>query len=85
VVPAAPRGTEKNHEYISQDSQSPGRDLNKETPEYGAGLLNIQPQRSIFRFIQHFFRWEKGDIKALTQNNSNYLTNITYNILSCTS
>jgi hypothetical protein len=41
-----PGGTEENHENLSQDSRSPGRDLNQEHPEYKAGVLPTQPRRS---------------------------------------
>jgi hypothetical protein len=36
ILPVLLRKTIKN---VSQDSQSPGRDLNKGTPEYKAGVL----------------------------------------------
>jgi hypothetical protein len=32
-------GTGEGHENISQDSRSPGQDLNPEPPEYEAGVL----------------------------------------------
>jgi hypothetical protein len=35
------RGNEENHEKASQDSWSPGRDLNMEPPEYETGVLTI--------------------------------------------
>jgi hypothetical protein len=40
-----PGGTDEKHEYPSQDSQSPGRDLNPESPEYEAGVLITRSQR----------------------------------------
>jgi hypothetical protein len=36
----APTGAEENHENFSQDSRSPGRDLNPRFPEYETGVLN---------------------------------------------
>jgi hypothetical protein len=41
-------GLRKNHEKLSQDSRSPGRDLNPEPPEYEAGVLTTQPRRSVY-------------------------------------
>jgi hypothetical protein len=35
---------------LSQDIQSPGRDLNPVTPEYKAGVLTTRPRRSVGRF-----------------------------------
>jgi hypothetical protein len=39
-----PRRTEENHEDLSQDSRSLGRELNLNPPEYEAGVLTTQPQ-----------------------------------------
>jgi hypothetical protein len=39
-------GTEKNHENLSQDSRSPGRDLNPRRPEYEVGVSTTLPRRS---------------------------------------
>jgi hypothetical protein len=38
-----PGGTEENHENLSQNSQSPGRDLNPGPPKYEAGVLTRRP------------------------------------------
>jgi hypothetical protein len=46
-----PGRTEENHENLSQDSLSPGRDLNPEPPEYETGVLTTQPRRSVPRGI----------------------------------
>jgi hypothetical protein len=35
-VTALPTGAEENHENLSHDSRSPGRDLNPVPPEYEA-------------------------------------------------
>jgi hypothetical protein len=43
----SPGGTEKNHENVSQDSRSPGRDLKLVTPGYKAGVLTNQPRCSV--------------------------------------
>jgi hypothetical protein len=32
---------------ISQDSRSPGGNVNPETPKYGAGVLITRPERSV--------------------------------------
>jgi hypothetical protein len=45
-------GTEESQETISQDSQSPGRDLNPEAPEYEAGVLTTRPRRSVTHHIE---------------------------------
>jgi hypothetical protein len=37
-----PGGTEKTHKNHSQDSLSPGRNLNSEPPEYEAGVLSTR-------------------------------------------
>jgi hypothetical protein len=42
-----PAGTEENHENLSQDSRSPGRNLNLGPPKYEAGLLTTRPWRSV--------------------------------------
>jgi hypothetical protein len=39
-----PGGTKENHENLSQDSQSLGRDLNPGPPEYEADVLTDWPQ-----------------------------------------
>jgi hypothetical protein len=44
-----PEGTEENHEKLSQDSQSSGRDLNPEHSEYEAGMLTTRPRCSVQR------------------------------------
>jgi hypothetical protein len=40
-------GTEKNHENLSNDSPSPGRDFNPGSPEYEAGVLTAGRRRSL--------------------------------------
>jgi hypothetical protein len=42
-----PGGTEENHENLSQDNRSPGRDLGPGTPEYEAGVLTTLPRRTV--------------------------------------
>jgi hypothetical protein len=37
-----PGGTQENSKNLSQDSRSPGQDLNPGPPEYGAGVLTTQ-------------------------------------------
>jgi hypothetical protein len=44
-------GSEKTHENLSQDSQSPGRDFNPGPPEYEAGVLTARTRRSVKRRI----------------------------------
>jgi hypothetical protein len=38
-----PRVTEENHERLSQDHRSPGRDLKPGLPNYEAGVLTTLP------------------------------------------
>jgi hypothetical protein len=40
-------GLHKTTKNPSQDNQSPGRDLNPETPKYAAGVLITQPQHLV--------------------------------------
>jgi hypothetical protein len=40
-------GSEKTQEDFSEDSRSPGRDLNPGPPEYEAGVPNTRPRRSV--------------------------------------
>jgi hypothetical protein len=47
-----PGGAEENHENFSQDSWSPGRDLNPGPPEYEAGMLTTLPRRSVAVFFE---------------------------------
>jgi hypothetical protein len=42
----SPRGTEKNHENLRQDSWSPDRDVNPGRPEY-EGVLTTRPRYSV--------------------------------------
>jgi hypothetical protein len=44
-------GLRKNTENISQDSQSPGRDLNLRPPKYEAGVLTTRLQCSVMKSI----------------------------------
>jgi hypothetical protein len=46
--------TEENHKKLSQDSRSPGRDLNQAAPEYRATALLTTFSLS-FRYL--FFLW----------------------------
>jgi hypothetical protein len=39
-------GTEENNENLSQDSLSPGQNLNPWPSEYEAGVLTARPRRS---------------------------------------
>jgi hypothetical protein len=39
-------GLRKTMKNLSQDIQSPGRDMNSVPPEYGAGMLTTLPRRS---------------------------------------
>jgi hypothetical protein len=39
AIPAFSGETEENHENLSHNSRSPGRDLNPGPPEYEAGVL----------------------------------------------
>jgi hypothetical protein len=57
----SPGGTEENHEYLSQDSQSPSPDLNPGPPEYEAEALNTEPQRLVIYLLFVIF----GDINPL--------------------
>jgi hypothetical protein len=42
-------GNEVNYKKTSvNDSQSPGRDLNQEHPEYDAGVLSIRQRRLVY-------------------------------------
>jgi hypothetical protein len=43
----SPEGVRKTTRSLSQDSQSPGRDLNTSPPEYKAGILTTLPPRSV--------------------------------------
>jgi hypothetical protein len=43
----SPGGTKENHENLSQDRQSQGRDLNLEPSEYEAGVLTTGSRRSV--------------------------------------
>jgi hypothetical protein len=43
-------GTEGNHENLSQDSLSLGRDLNSKPPEYEAGVPTTWPRGSMSEF-----------------------------------
>jgi hypothetical protein len=45
-----PVGTEENDENLSQDSQSPGRDLNPGPPEYEAEVLTTRSRSSVTKF-----------------------------------
>jgi hypothetical protein len=40
-------GTEENHDNVSQDSLSLGRNLNPRPPEYEAGVLTARPRRAV--------------------------------------
>jgi hypothetical protein len=40
-------GSEENHEKLSQNHRSPGRDLNPRPPEYVAGVLTTQSWRLV--------------------------------------
>jgi hypothetical protein len=42
-----PGGTEKNHEKLGQDSQTPGRDLKPGPPEYETAVLTVRHRRSV--------------------------------------
>jgi hypothetical protein len=42
-----PGGNEKTTKSLSQDSWSPGRDLNPEPAEYEAGILTTGPRRLV--------------------------------------
>jgi hypothetical protein len=50
-----PGATEENHKNLSQDSRSPGQDLNPRSPKYKAGVLNTQPQCSVLCYYKHNF------------------------------
>jgi hypothetical protein len=41
-------GLRKNTKNLSQDSRSPGRDLNPGFPEYEAGVLATRLRRSVY-------------------------------------
>jgi hypothetical protein len=43
----SPGRTEENNESLSQDSQSPSRDLKIGPLEYEAGVLTAQPRQSV--------------------------------------
>jgi hypothetical protein len=40
-------GTEENNDNVSKNSQSPGRDLNFESPKYKAEMLTARLRRSV--------------------------------------
>jgi hypothetical protein len=40
-------GLKKTMKNLSQDSRSPGQDLNPRPPKYEAGVLTTQPRRSV--------------------------------------
>jgi hypothetical protein len=42
----SPEWTDKYYENLSQDSRSPGRDLNRKFLEYKAGILTTRLRRS---------------------------------------
>jgi hypothetical protein len=44
-------GTEESHKGVSQDSWSPGRDLNPGLPEYEAGVLTTLPSSSVVQWL----------------------------------
>jgi hypothetical protein len=54
TIPVLSGGTEQNR--LSQDSRSPGRDLNTGRPEYEAGVLTTRPRRSVRRILLHGVR-----------------------------
>jgi hypothetical protein len=43
-------GLRKTMKNLSQDSRSPGQDLNPGHPEYEAGVLTIQPRCSVTQY-----------------------------------
>jgi hypothetical protein len=43
-----PGRTGENNEQLSQDSLSPGRDLNPGPPQYDAGVLTSRPRRTSY-------------------------------------
>lgn len=52
-------GSEKNHDNLSQSSQSPGRDLKSRPPAYEAGVITTGPRRSVSRMVRDYTKQEK--------------------------
>jgi hypothetical protein len=59
-------GTEENSKTtknFSQDSRSPGRDLNPEPPECEAGVLTTRPRRSVRESEIYLKTWRKWPLE----------------------
>jgi hypothetical protein len=48
-----PGGARDNHENLSQDSRSPGRNLNPGSPGYETGVLPTRSQRLVISKMKH--------------------------------
>jgi hypothetical protein len=72
-----PKGAEKSHEILSQDSWSPDRYLNPGPPEYEARMLITRPPRSVGGvcvidiYVVWVWKWETEqycDLRRVLQN-----------------
>jgi hypothetical protein len=58
-------GLRKTTKNLSEDSQSPGRELYPGPPEYEAGVLAIRPRRSVMLCWEVIFVYIKNHTKLI--------------------